>query len=1326
MPTLTRRGSGTPVTSGTTWANVTNAVDGTPGSTPATYATWTSSVSNAIGYIETSGYDFSSIPAGATINSVSVTIRTLVNNAARFVSIRFQPYSGTTPLGTAGTGADTTVPSNDTAIFPVTLAQLQAANFKVRTTFNGASSTQSRVGSIDHADVTVDYSVTIPRFENPADTAEGTDEATFVFAGPPPLVFPETFANGLPRDIDVVTVAPDPFPGQYPVTLDAAVGNPAPSLWTNGAYRGWRGKPYSRWDITGDFTYTFDMLQGGGRDIYEAMFWCTPNGADPVNGMDGFTVRLESSGDSSGFMRITNNSMTSIGPRQANLPLDTWYRVTIQAVGTVVTCTVRRISDNAVVVTNTLDLAPHLDGEHFTHGVFGQFWAASGTAQGTNIDNINVAGTLRVANYDEAVVASGALHYWKFDEPSGQAVAANSIIPEYPATWQPAGPANGTVHTQGPPIGYGLGPSTALPAVPQNEGAETHTTQIPEISGAYSYEQWVSPTHTTYPHRNLCNFFVSFTAQLNSGFEAYLPSLGGNITDRNGNGLAAYNAVLNPQVMPDSIHHFVVTVGNGAWKVYQNGVLVGSGTLDSGIGTGIPAINTPFLRFTLGEQPFAGRFSNIALYGRVLPAGEVQAHYTLGMGTPPAALTTYPADVATSSDAATTTSERVRVVADSADGTDAVTVTKATGKTVTDLATGSDSATFVFEAGQALTANPADTAVGSDSVSTLSAASRLAADSAVGTDSVTIVRTVDRVIADTAGGTDSANVLAARVRTEADHAVGSDTVTSSRIGSAVETVDDNAVGTDDVTVTATRDRTAADAAVGSDAVTALWVVNVFATADDLAVGSDDVTVLWSRVRTPADVAVGSDLAVAPSGSQKALADTAAGSDSVTLLWTRERVIADSAYGSETLAGQRTILIADTAVGTDDLVPVRTSVRSFADTAAGSDEVSLQRSGAGTTGAGDIAVGGDNLVTLAVRSRSGTDTAVGSDAVTTTRGLAPVIADIGVATDQVVMTWGHVASLADTALGSDQVSVVYDRSAVVADDAIGADDVTSELVLPVDLFVFIQDEAIGSDQVTAIFNEGEGPVDDYCWPVDYSCCPDFDSYDNATKIRSIALAGATLQMLTGYRVGGCPITVRPCRKVCDGYQPYYAGQPLAPVNWSGQWFNCTCGGDTCGCGAICQLELPRPIGSVQEVKIDGVVLDPLTYRVDDGKWLVRLGDECWPDCQDMALADTEVGTFSVTYLNAIPVDALGAYAAGTLACEYAKACNGQKCRLPSGVTSVARQGVSYEIASGAFPNGETGIREVDTWVARFNPHHLRMPTQVWTPDEPNLVRTITWP
>jgi hypothetical protein len=100
---------------------------------------------------------------------------------------------------------------------------------------------------------------------------------------------------------------------------------------------------------------------------------------------------------------------------------------------------------------------------------------------------------------------------------------------------------------------------------------------------------------------------------------------------------------------------------------------------------------------------------------------------------------------------------------------------------------------------------------------------------------------------------------------------------------------------------------------------------------------------------------------------------------------------------------------------------------------------------------------------------------------------------------------------------------------------------------------------------------------------------------------------------------------------------------------------------------------------------------------------------------MAADDTEVGTFAVRYLPAHAPDALAAYANGVLSMEFAKACTGGKCRLPATVTAVTRQGVSFDLAAGAFGNGLTGIREVDAWIGLWRPEGSpSRAATVWTP------------
>lgn len=241
-----------------------------------------------------------------------------------------------------------------------------------------------------------------------------------------------------------------------------------------------------------------------------------------------------------------------------------------------------------------------------------------------------------------------------------------------------------------------------------------------------------------------------------------------------------------------------------------------------------------------------------------------------------------------------------------------------------------------------------------------------------------------------------------------------------------------------------------------------------------------------------------------------------------------------------------------------------------------------------------------------------------------------------------------------------------------------------------------------------------PVEvDVCWPIDIGCCSAFEDYDMEVQDRAIALATSTLRSLTGNQVGGCPKTVRPCTGGCDtfsGAQMWAGYGPFYPLNWSGTWTNCGCAGGCIHNG----LELPRPVGSVDRVTIDGEDLLDGDYRVINGNILIRTDGEPWPTTQDLTKPDTEEGTWSVTYLNAYPVDANGAYAAGLLACEYAKACSGQKCSLPAGVTEISRAGVTMSIASGAFPGGMTGIRAVDAYIRALNPKGLAAPSTVWVP------------
>jgi hypothetical protein len=247
--------------------------------------------------------------------------------------------------------------------------------------------------------------------------------------------------------------------------------------------------------------------------------------------------------------------------------------------------------------------------------------------------------------------------------------------------------------------------------------------------------------------------------------------------------------------------------------------------------------------------------------------------------------------------------------------------------------------------------------------------------------------------------------------------------------------------------------------------------------------------------------------------------------------------------------------------------------------------------------------------------------------------------------------------------------------------------------------------------------------------DWSCAPEgfLEELEDGVQDRAEALAWTTLQALSGYRMALCPITVRPCSKRCSEAARTYRVAPIAwgggsfvpGINYNGAWVNsCGCGprGD-CSCGELQEAMLLGPVGAVTEVTVNGAVLDPSAYRVDNGNRLVRLDGGVWPTCQNMAasLEDIDAETFGVTYYLGLKPDSLADYAAGILAVEYAKACSGNKCALPSGVTQITRQGVSMEVQAGLFPNGYTGIRIVDTWLYSVNPHGLTMRPTISSPD-----------
>lgn len=264
-----------------------------------------------------------------------------------------------------------------------------------------------------------------------------------------------------------------------------------------------------------------------------------------------------------------------------------------------------------------------------------------------------------------------------------------------------------------------------------------------------------------------------------------------------------------------------------------------------------------------------------------------------------------------------------------------------------------------------------------------------------------------------------------------------------------------------------------------------------------------------------------------------------------------------------------------------------------------------------------------------------------------------------------------------------------------------------------------------------------------WTLDTDCMDIPDATPPEVIERWRRVAAELLFALTGNRFGpSCPVTVRPCRRKCaDMYGSFlYQGRyestgPFIPYMYAGRMYNaslCGCTSD-CHCGPeLCEVFLPGPVYDIVAVDINGEVVDPATYGILDGRFLVRssatpddaAGGTCWPSCQDMSLAPGQPDTFTVTYRTGIPVPAMGQAAVTALAAHYIRGCSGCGCGAPQrNLSRLSRQGVDLEFvdAQQVLTDGRTGIDIVDQFIHAVNPGGLTRALRVLSPDSPKPPR-----
>lgn len=247
--------------------------------------------------------------------------------------------------------------------------------------------------------------------------------------------------------------------------------------------------------------------------------------------------------------------------------------------------------------------------------------------------------------------------------------------------------------------------------------------------------------------------------------------------------------------------------------------------------------------------------------------------------------------------------------------------------------------------------------------------------------------------------------------------------------------------------------------------------------------------------------------------------------------------------------------------------------------------------------------------------------------------------------------------------------------------------------------------------------------DICYPTgtNWGCAlsqQKIDSLDPDLRERAESLAWTSLQSLTGFRLSICPTLVRPCSKRCmsSAMETAASSGYFSAYIMNGSWFNaCGCSTDMCSCTTVSEIIMPTAVGAIVEVVQGGVTLPVTAYRMDNGNRLVRTDGGVWPVCQDMNQAYNGLNALSVRYYAGLAPNDNLRYAAGILAAEFYALCNGESCRLPDGVTNINRSGMSMELVTGLFANGQTGIKEVDAIIRVYNPNGLRTPPRAMSPD-----------
>ncbi len=229
--------------------------------------------------------------------------------------------------------------------------------------------------------------------------------------------------------------------------------------------------------------------------------------------------------------------------------------------------------------------------------------------------------------------------------------------------------------------------------------------------------------------------------------------------------------------------------------------------------------------------------------------------------------------------------------------------------------------------------------------------------------------------------------------------------------------------------------------------------------------------------------------------------------------------------------------------------------------------------------------------------------------------------------------------------------------------------------------------------------------------------DLESPSSPEAENAIMAASSVLFALSGQRFGGIFETTEQYACETTGAPVGCSWDPGEKTYWnpavgSYVYVQPSPGGRRYGPGGDIRLR-GRPVRRILELTVDGSVVNPSQYALYNRAILRPVTGVSWGLCSGPL----------ITYEYGAQPSTMGKMAARKLADEFVKAFNGQECALPSSVTSVSRQGLSFSIydPQDFLKDGVVGLYEVDLFLQSINPGKAKKRPAVFSPDIPRPYR-----